>query len=123
MNRLLALTALLALGAAAALAQPDGMVLVRGGAYQPLYESAGGQEEIPVESFFLGETAVTNAEYLAFVRENPQWRRSNVKPLFADDGYLRHWAGDLDLGSALPHRPVVYVSWFAVRPSAERKGL
>ena len=80
MNRFLALTALLALGMGAALAQPDGMVLVRGGTYQPLYESATGPDEVAVESFFLGATAVTNAEYLAFVRANPEWRRSAVKP-------------------------------------------
>ena len=123
MNRLLALTALLALGTTAALAQPDGMVLVRGGTYQPLYESATGPAEIAVEPFFLAETAVTNAEYLAFVRANPEWRRSRVKSLFADAGYLRHWAGDLNLGSALPDRPVVYVSWFAARAYADWKGM
>ncbi len=118
MPRLLVLTAVFALGTGAALAQPDGMVLVRGGTYRPLYQSATGSAEVAVAAFYLSETAVTNAEYLAFVRANPEWRRSNVRPLFADGGYLRHWAGDLDLGRARPDQPVVYVSWFAARAYA-----
>jgi formylglycine-generating enzyme required for sulfatase activity len=122
MNRLLALIALLALPAVAQ-AQPDGMVLVRGGTYQPLYESATGPDDVAVDAFFLAETAVTNAEYLAFVRANPAWRRSAVKPIFADGGYLRHWTGDLDLGAALPEQPVVNVSWFAARAYAAWKGM
>jgi formylglycine-generating enzyme required for sulfatase activity len=59
--------------------------------------------------------AVTNADFLAFVRAHADWRRSTVKPLFADASYLRHWRGDLDLGDVDPASPVVNVSWFAAR--------
>jgi formylglycine-generating enzyme required for sulfatase activity len=59
---------------------------------------------------------VTNAQYLAFVRDHPEWRRSRVQRLFADDAYLRHWRGDLELGDEAPaSSPVVNVSWFAAR--------
>jgi formylglycine-generating enzyme required for sulfatase activity len=60
---------------------------------------------------------VTNAEFLEFVRANPRWQRSQVKRLFADSGYLRHWTGDLDVGSdpAAGQQPVVFVSWFAAK--------
>ena len=128
MRRLLTPLLLLVLGAVPApaqpgdLAPPEGMVLVGGGAYRPLYEAATGTGEVAVDAFFLGETAVTNADYLAFVRANPEWRRSRVKPLFADEGYLAHWAGDLDLGRALPEQPVVRVSWFAARAYAAWRG-
>jgi sulfatase modifying factor 1 len=59
---------------------------------------------------------VTNAEVLAFVTANPEWRRTRVNRLFADAGYLRHWAGDTQLGPlAPPDAPVTNVSWFAAR--------
>ena len=96
-----------------AFAQPEGMVLVRGGAHTPLYTGVTESSTIEVESFYSDVFPVTNAEFLAFVRANPEWRRSQVPGLFADDGYLSHWRGDLNLGEALPNQPVTRVSWFA----------
>jgi formylglycine-generating enzyme required for sulfatase activity len=95
-------------------------VHVPAGSYLPLYgapSKAGATKvRVQVPSFEIDEHAVTNAEYLAFVRAHPEWRRSRVKALVADEGYLRHWAGDLELGpNAPPASPVVNVSWFAAR--------
>jgi cytochrome oxidase Cu insertion factor (SCO1/SenC/PrrC family) len=106
---------------ASAPAPRSGMVRVPAGSYRPLYAArsvAGGAlaARVPVASFDIDVHAVTNAEYLAFVRAHPEWRRSRVSTLFAEDGYLRHWAGDLELGAnAPPASPVVNVSWFAAR--------
>lgn len=125
MTRPLAVTALLALALAALGAAPEppaGMALVRGGTYQPLYQTATGTGRVAVDAFHLGVAPVTNAEFLAFVRANPDWRRSRVRPIFAEAGYLRHWAGDLDLGDAPPRSPVVNVSWFAARAYADWRG-
>ncbi len=94
------------------------MVVVRGGTYRPLYQTSAGADEASVGSFALSVQPVTNAEFLAFVRATPSWRRSEVAPLFAEDGYLGHWAGDLALGDAPPDAPVVNVSWFAARAYA-----
>jgi formylglycine-generating enzyme required for sulfatase activity len=97
------------------------MVHIPAGSYLPLYgpASAAGRAARPrvtVAAFAIDEHAVTNADYLEFVRARPEWRRSRVKPIFADGGYLRHWAGDVELGSsAPPASPVVNVSWFAAR--------
>jgi formylglycine-generating enzyme required for sulfatase activity len=114
---------LTALAGAAHAAPPEGMALVRAGRYRPMYETATGTGTVRVEAFYLGRTAVTNAEYLAFVRARPEWRRSAVRPLLAEAGYLRHWAGDLTLGPAAPPRaPVVNVSWFAARAYAAWRG-
>lgn len=121
MRRPLLLACLLA--ALPAAAQPDGMVLVEAGPYTPLFTSPTDPGPQRVEPFFLDATAVTNADFLAFVEANPDWQRSRVKRVFADAGYLAHWAGDLALGpAALPDRPVVNVSWFAARAFAEWKG-
>ena len=90
------------------------MVRVAGGTYiRPLERDPVART---VAAFHLDRRQVTNAEYLAFVRENPQWQRSKVNSLFADDGYLRHWQDDVTLGpTAPPDAPVTNVSWFAAR--------
>lgn len=106
----------------AARAQPDGMVLVEKDTFMPFYSS--NDDSVTVNSFFMDIYPVTNAEYLAFVEANPKWRRSRVKKIFAEDGYLKHWAGDLDLGpeaKKLKNSPVTNVSWFAARAYAEWK--
>jgi formylglycine-generating enzyme required for sulfatase activity len=46
-----------------------------------------------------------------------------VKRIFADETYLRHWAGDVELGSlAETNQPVTSVSWFAAKAFAEWRG-
>jgi formylglycine-generating enzyme required for sulfatase activity len=46
-----------------------------------------------------------------------------VKRLFADENYLKHWAGDLDPGrTALSNAPVTQVSWFAAKAYAAWQG-
>jgi formylglycine-generating enzyme required for sulfatase activity len=66
---------------------------------------------------------VTNGDFLEFVRANPDWQRSRVKRLFADEWYLKNWAGDVALGAnAPPAAPVTFVSWFAARAYAQWKG-
>ena len=102
---------------------PPGMVLIPDGSYVPLYIDEA--EARNVSAFYLDERQVTNGEYLDFVIKNPQWRRSNVKRLFADDAYLSHWAGDTDLGSAakeIKNSPVTNVSWFAARAYLKAQG-
>lgn len=93
---------------------PAGMSAIPAGSYIPMFGETKKSRQ--VDAFFLDQTPVTNAQFLAFVTSHPEWRRSNVKRLFADEGYLRQWAGDLELGvNAPPDSPVVRVSWFAAR--------
>jgi sulfatase modifying factor 1 len=100
-------------------AAPAGMVAIPAGDYAPLIRTKDEPERVAVAAFWLDERPVTNAEFLAFVRENPKWRRSRVGPLFADTGYLAEWAGDTELGARVPAAaPVVRVSWFAARAYA-----
>ena len=90
----------------------EGMIQVEGGAYTPFYPVAGeGQHR--VAPFLLDALPVTNADFVRFVGEHPQWRRSETAPLFADEAYLSHWGGDLELGDVHPEQPVTLVSWFA----------
>ncbi len=99
-------------------------VLIPAGVYRPLSRATTDPETVAVAAFRLDALPVTNAQFLAFVTTHPQWRRSRVSPLFADETYLRNWAGDLDPGPASPpDSPVVNVSWFAARAYARAAGL
>lgn len=102
---------------------PAGMVYIKAGNYTPLFRSGKETGLTLVQPFFLDRYPVTNAEFLEFVRRNPGWRRSRIKALFADQTYLKHWAGDTLPGSAAPAAaPVTHVSWFAARAYAKWKG-
>jgi formylglycine-generating enzyme required for sulfatase activity len=102
---------------------PPGMAGVPAGVYRPLFRGDNDAKEVPVKAFALDIHPVTNAEFLDFVRANPRWRRSQVKRLFADENYLKHWAGDLDLGAAATtNAPVTWISWFAAKAFAAWAG-
>ena len=100
---------------------PPGMVAISGGSYKPLYAKETKPRE--VEPFFISSTQVTNTQFLAFVTEHPEWRRSKIQRSLADSNYLSHWAGDLELGNEkLRDAPVTNVSWFAAAAYCESNG-
>jgi formylglycine-generating enzyme required for sulfatase activity len=104
-------------------AVPPGMSLIPAGPYRPLFRAENDPKEIPVKAFFLDVSPVTNSDFLEFVRNNPRWRRSEVKRIFADENYLKAWASDLDSGTnALTNAPVTWVSWFAAKAYAAWRG-
>lgn len=97
------------------------LITIKGGSFTPLYGSA--KKKIKVKEIKIDQWPVTNQEYLNFVKENPSWKKSTVKKIFADSAYLQHWKNDLELGSrALPDGPVVSVSWFAAKAFCESEG-
>ncbi len=113
----------LAIGLHAGEIAPQGMARIGEGTYRPFFISQGDVKEISVAAFYLDCLPVTSGDFLAFVRANPQWRRSQAKRIFVDEGYLKNWAGDLDLGTnASPNSPVTFVSWFAAKAYAQWKG-
>lgn len=66
---------------------------------------------IKVETFNAMVHAVTEAQYLEFLSENPSWKKEKASQLFVDDTYL---SNTLDLGSN-PKAPVTNISWFAAQ--------
>ncbi len=111
---------------------PHGMVAVPAGTFRRFLKdipaaqtsstSASAPEpppqsaEIPVAAFALDAEPVTNGAFASFVRAHPRWRRSRIKHLFADVGYLRSWKSDLEPGPKNPATsPVTEVSWFAAK--------
>ncbi|HEX5577835.1 MAG TPA: formylglycine-generating enzyme family protein, partial [Gemmatimonadaceae bacterium] len=74
-----------------------------------------------VDKFALDREEVTRADFLAFVRINPDWRKSAVTRKNANRSYLADWTGDLDAGAEL-ERPVTSVSWFAADAYCKAQG-
>lgn len=99
----------------------ENKVLITGGTYTPLYGS--DSQIVEVGNFYMDVFPVTNANFLAFVKANPQWQKSNVKKLFADANYLNHWKNDTTLADdMLPNSPITNVSWFAANAYCKSTG-
>lgn len=76
----------------------------------------GAAAHMTIEAFAMRDEPVTNAEFLAFVTDHPEWRRGAVSSLFAGPHYLDAWQQALVTGDGAPaQQPVTNVSWFAAR--------
>jgi formylglycine-generating enzyme required for sulfatase activity len=102
-------------------AQDQAVTMPEGSFHSVLPEIIG--EPHQVKAFKLDETAVTNREYLEFLKENPEWQRSSIPSLYAGSDYLRHWKDELNPGSEESlNRPVTRVSWYAANAYCGWKG-
>jgi formylglycine-generating enzyme len=119
-------TLLLSVGCSKPVAPPaielTALITIPDGMYRPLYPGKSEPAEVVLSGFLLEEHAVTNQQFLSFVKINPRWQRSRVRSLFADKGYLQHWVGDVELATDSELSPVTNVSWFAARAYAEWAG-
>lgn len=103
-------------------APPPGMIYVGGGSFLPLY---GADSVLKVKPFYIDTYPVTNEDFEAFVRKNPQWNKTSVKRLFADQNYLRFWSDNDSIGknrNQIGRSPVVNISWFAAKTYCECQG-
>jgi formylglycine-generating enzyme len=100
-----------------------GMVSIPGGRYRPFLQRKDQPAVVIIHPFLLDVNAVTNEEFLVFVKANPGWARTKVSRLFADIGYLSQWAGDFEIGNdKIKNSPVTNISWFAADAYARWKG-
>jgi len=94
------------------MAQTQTMAFIKAGKYKPIYGKDSAL--VQVNSFYMDVFPVTNAEYLSFIKDKPQWRKSKVKRIFADGNYLSTWSNDTTLSNNISmNSPVTNVSWFA----------
>ena len=91
MRRIAALSLLL-LPLMALAAGTGGWVRLPGGNFRSAlkYEDRSLVRTAP---FQLMETAVTNADFLAFVKKHPKWQRGRAAAVFADCRASNHWPG------------------------------
>lgn len=100
----------------------SGSVLIPEGSFHSVLPEVVG-EPIWVNSFNLDSTAVTNAKFLEFVKENPLWKRSEIPTIYAGRDYLRHWRDDLIIEDSTDlEKPATRVSWFAANSYCGWKG-
>jgi formylglycine-generating enzyme required for sulfatase activity len=98
-------------------------VPITGGTFASALPADDKAADVVVIPYSLRDELVTNAEFLAFVTANPDWRRDRVAPIFAEARYLSHWQSADVLGAnALPDQPVTQVSWFAAEAFCESEG-
>lgn len=88
----------------------------------PIY-GAKEQPEVQVKDFRIDKTPVTKAQFLEFVKNNKDWRRSSVKRIFAEETYLQDWIADLEVSKDTLNFPVINISWFAARAFCKSKGM
>jgi len=126
----LVLVASLAAGLAVEL-NSDRMIVLPAGLYMPFLRvkalnasNADATSARRVNAFLLDAEPVTNAQFLDFVTAHPQWRKSRIKAVFADDRYLKRWSSDLEPADAAARdEPVTNVSWFAAEAYCKARGL
>jgi sulfatase modifying factor 1 len=99
-------------------------VRIPSGSYKPLYRNEGEPFRVEITSFLLDKFPTTNQQFLNFIQQHAQWKRSARQDLFADSRYLAHWSSDLDphgIGHHL-NSPVTNVSWFAATAYCRAQG-
>ncbi len=106
---------------------PEGMVLIPAGEFlMGSNDAESNNNEQPVrtvyiDAFYMDKTEVTNAQYKAFLIENPRWQKERVRSTFVHPNYLQHWNGN-NYPSGKGDHPVHYVNWYAARAYAKWAG-
>jgi formylglycine-generating enzyme required for sulfatase activity len=98
------------------------MAPIAGAEFESVLPVAPNQNRVRLKPFRMDKTPVTNGEFAAFVRANPQWRRDRVGKLFADGEYLSHWTSASAPDAKQAKQPVTRVSWYAARAYCEARG-
>ena len=91
-------------------------VAIQGNTFSSVLSGTALKDRAKVLDFYMRSAPVTNAEFLAFVQNNPEWRRDKIPAIFAERSYLQAWANAEDIGSDLQgERAITNVSWFAAQ--------
>lgn len=105
-----------------AMAESDGYVHIQGGTLRSVLPVAKDRYDTRVGRYWLAIAPVSNADYAHFTRTHPEWQRGKAARLFADENYLRSWAGPSSPARGSERQPVINVSWFAAQAYCEALG-
>lgn len=99
---------------------PPNMEKIPGGVFRPFFSGQAAQESETLADFWMDRDPVTVSDFLAFLQRRPEWKKREVKGVFADNGYLSHWAAPDYPGKDISgDTPVTEISWFAARAYCE----
>lgn len=90
------------------------MAFIEGGSYVPLYRNDENNTKETVGDFYMDKSAVTNSAFSLFLEQFPQWKKENIKSVFAESNYLSHWENEFEADA-----PVTNVSWFVAKKYCE----
>jgi formylglycine-generating enzyme required for sulfatase activity len=76
---------------------------------------------VRLDPFYMERYEVTNAQFSAFLKTQPQWRPGRIPGRYHNGDYLQHWQGN-EYPPDLADHPVVYVSWYAAMAYARWAG-
>ena len=106
---------------------PEGMVLIPAGTFEMGSNDAEADDDeqpvhtVHLDAFYMDKHEVTNAQFKAFIDENPEWGKDRIADRLHKGNYLDSWDGtDYPFGTA--DHPVVEVNWFAAVAYAEWAG-
>ncbi len=71
-----------------------------------------------LDAYYIDKYLVTNAQYKAFIDENPQWNKHDIPKKYHDVDYLKHWRGNTYPRGESDH-PIINVSWYAAMAYAQ----
>ncbi|MDQ1811810.1 formylglycine-generating enzyme family protein [Massilia sp. CCM 9210] len=97
-------------------------VALPGAELRSVMPADGKEAPAIVAPFSMRATAVTNAEFRAFVLAHPQWQRGQAPAVLAAPTYLAAWRGAADHGTLAPDAPVTNVSWHAANAFCASEG-
>jgi sulfatase modifying factor 1 len=97
---------------------------ISAGRVQLFFTVPGEPASAPVKEFSALVLPVSNGEFLEFVRNHPEWRKSRAPRIFAESSYLGQFQSDLRLKTGVRKAaPATNVSWFAAKAFCEAHGM
>lgn len=113
------LAALLFLAASAHAAD---YVQLPGGVLRTVLPADGKSAPAVVAPYAMRVTPVTNADYLEFLKREPQWQRGRVPAVLASPTYLAQWSAADNYAPLAAQAPVTQVSWHAAAAFCASEG-
>ena len=103
---------------------PAPKVLITAGVYQTFFKELK-EKDVVIPSFYLHQFPVTVESFNEFLVSHPEYVKSKIMLLYADQRYLNSWKADLLSKAELAEtgqQPITNVSWFVARKFCESAG-